>query len=357
VSRFGGIPAMTLATTGFSQFPPEFLLVLAASLLLWNPVHRVLLRLTAWCGEWGAFHAALVLTHLLKWLPLAAWMRTVLWREELYAHSALGGTETAVAGARRLAVHAKADGCTPCATCVVNVFINAGLYLEALDIERGWQGPSNPEAPSAARNEWNLIRFNLVEAVYNLGGWGAAHARLSALEEAAREYPFLWNFFPVQRAWILAHTGRGGEALSALENVDCRRAPRVYRSEVRFTRAAALLALCRYEEAEREARMGSRLARRVSSTRNGLFLLGRIAMAAGRLEEALRFFEAGATHPYKGQGGDGLLAWGDCLGKLGRQEEAREAWRLVLARDPQSGAASEAASRLGLHPRRAAASG
>ncbi|HYO65244.1 MAG TPA: hypothetical protein VEU33_04115, partial [Archangium sp.] len=134
---------MTLAITGFSQLPPELFLVLAASLLLWSRVHRVLLGLTArCCYEWGAFRATLALAHFLKWLPLAAWMRARLWREELYAHSALGHTGTAVAGARRLAVHAKADGCLPCATCVVNLFINAGLYLEALDIERGWQGPS-----------------------------------------------------------------------------------------------------------------------------------------------------------------------------------------------------------------------
>src|SRR5262249_41528288 len=101
---------MTLAIAGFAHFPPELLLFLAASLLLWSQVHRVLLRLTAWCCyEWGAFRATLALTRFLERLPLAAWMRSVLWREELYAHSALGNTETAVAGARRLAVHAKAD--------------------------------------------------------------------------------------------------------------------------------------------------------------------------------------------------------------------------------------------------------
>jgi tetratricopeptide (TPR) repeat protein len=123
----------------------------------------------------------------------------------------------------------------------------------------------------------------------------------------------------------------------------------VYRCEFFFTRAAALLALHRYGEARRAAEEGLERARRVSSTRNGLFLLGRIALAAERLEEALRFFEAGATHPtYKGQGGDALLAWGDCLEKLGRHEEARVAWGLVLERDAQSGAAWEAQARLGI---------
>ncbi|MFL5351941.1 hypothetical protein [Archangium sp.] len=339
---------MTLATAGFARFPPELLFVLAASLLLWPPVHRVLLRLTAWCFEWGAFRVALVLTRVLEWLPLAAWMRSWLWREELYAHSALGHTERAITGARRLAVHAKADGCLPCANCAINLFINAGLYREALDIERSWPGPSHPPEPSAART-WALVRFNLVEAVYNLGSWEAASARLSNLEEVARGDSFLWNFFPVQRAWILAHTGRGEDALSALAQVDWRRLPRLYRSEAHFALAASLLAVHRYEEARREARTGLKHARRVSSTRNGLFLLGRITLEAGQPEDALRFFEAGVSHPYQGQGGDGLLAWGDCLAQLGRHDEAREVWRLVLTRDKQSGAASRAASRLGLH--------
>ncbi|ATB41048.1 hypothetical protein CYFUS_006510 [Cystobacter fuscus] len=339
---------MTLAIAGLARVPPELLLVLVAWLLLWPPVHRLLLHLTTWCFNRGAFRAALALTRVLEHLPLAAWMRPILWREEFYAHSALGYTEKAVSGARNLAVHAKADACLPCANCAINLFINAGLYLEALDIERGWQGPSHPPEPSAAR-EWALVRFNLVEAVYNLGSWEAANARLSNLEETARGDAFLWNFFPVQRAWILAHTGRGEDALSALAQVDWRRLPRMYRSEAHFARAASLLAVHRYEEARREARTGMKHALRVSSTRNGLFLLGRISLAEGLPEEALRFFEAGAMHPYQGQGGDGLLAWGDCLAELGRHDEAREAWRLVLTRDKQSGAASRAASRLGLH--------
>ncbi|HEX8824303.1 MAG TPA: hypothetical protein VF794_30560 [Archangium sp.] len=338
---------MNPVTAGTVHFDTEILLViLVAGLLLWKRVDWLLFRLASrCCYDWGAFRATRALVGFLEKLPLADWMRSSLWRMELYALSALGETEAAVTGARRLAVHARTEGCSPCATCVVNLFINAGLYLEALDIERGWQGPSEPKTPHAEQ-EWALVRFNLVEAVYNLGGWDAAHARLNALEEVARRYPFLWNFFPVQRAWILAHTERGAEAWEALRQVEWRSVPRQYRSEVCFTRAAVLLALRRYDEAQQEAVAGLKLARRASSTRNGLFLLGRIAHAAGRREEALRLFEAGARHLYKGQGGDGLLAWGDCLAGLGRHDEAHEAWRLVLDRDKQSGAAWEATSRL-----------
>jgi len=335
--------------------PPEVLLAFVVGLVLWKRAHWLLFRLAWRCSHSGAYRATRALVAFLERLPLEAGMRASLWRMELYALSALGETEAAVAGARRLVVHARADGCAPCANCVVNLFINAGLYLEALSIERGWQGPAEPQTPHEEQ-EWALVRFNLVEAVYNLGGWEAAHARLNALEEVARRHPFLWNFFPVQRAWILAHTGRGAEALEALRQVEWRSVHREYRSEVCFTRAAALLALRRYDEARQEASAGLKLALRASSTRNGLFLLGRIAHAAGRREEALGFFEAGARHLYKGQGGDALLAWGDCLDELGRHEEAREAWRLVLDRDKQSGAAWEATSRLVNPDRRPSAS-
>jgi hypothetical protein len=84
---------MTLALAGLVPIPPELLPVLVVLLLLWDPVHRLLLRLTTWCFNWGAFRAALALTRVLERLPLAAWMRPILRREELYSHSALGRTE------------------------------------------------------------------------------------------------------------------------------------------------------------------------------------------------------------------------------------------------------------------------
>jgi tetratricopeptide (TPR) repeat protein len=339
------------ATAVTFPIPPEVLLTLVAGLVLWKRAHWLLFRLAWRCSHSGSYRATRALVGFLEKLPLDVGMRAALWRMELYALSALGETEAAVAGARRLVVHATTEGCAACANCVANLFINAGLYLEALALERDWRGSSEPQT-SYEEQEWALVRFNLVEAVYNLGGWEAAHARLNALEEVARRHPFLWNFFPVQRAWILAHTGRGTEALEALHQVEWRAVHREYRSEVCFTRAAALLTLRRYDEARQEASAGLKLALRASSTRNGLFLLGRIAHAAGRREEALRFFEAGASHPYKGQGGDALLAWGDCLDELGRHEQAQQAWRLVLERDKQSGAAWEATSRLANPDRR-----
>ncbi|OJH42177.1 hypothetical protein [Cystobacter ferrugineus] len=80
---------MTLAIAGFARFPPELLLVLAVSLLLWPPVHRLLLRLTTWCFDWGAFRAALALIQVLERLPLAAWMSSLLWNDSFdtfYGH-------------------------------------------------------------------------------------------------------------------------------------------------------------------------------------------------------------------------------------------------------------------------------
>ncbi|OJH38187.1 hypothetical protein [Cystobacter ferrugineus] len=71
---------MTLALAGLARFPSELLLVLMAWLLLSHPVHRLLLRLTNWCFNRGAFRAALALTRVLERLPLAAWMRPILWR-------------------------------------------------------------------------------------------------------------------------------------------------------------------------------------------------------------------------------------------------------------------------------------
>ncbi|HYO59815.1 tetratricopeptide repeat protein [Archangium sp.] len=318
--------------------------------LLRQPLISALFALAEECSfHWGAYHGTLRITRAIGLLGADELMKRSLLQLRVHAHEALGDTARAIEGARRLVDEARDAGDWGLANTAINTFINAGLYQEALEVERRWEPQAAHTAEELGPDEQAaLARFNLCEALYNLGDWEAASERLRAVEETQAGEPLLRHAILMQRAWILAHTGRGADALATLDLLNRQDIPRVYWSEVAFTRAAALLALRRYDEAGNEVRAGLKLARRVASTRNGLFMLGHIALAAGRLEEAARHFEAGAAHPYKGQGGGALLAWGDCLEKLGRGDRARDAWRLVLERDPQSAAAREAASRLGL---------
>ncbi|MFE8600586.1 tetratricopeptide repeat protein [Archangium violaceum] len=319
------------------------------AVLLRQPLINGLFAMAEECSfQWGAYRGTLCITRVIGMLGADAFIRRSLRQLRVHAHEALGQTARAVEGARRLADEARAVGDWSLANTAINTFINAGLYQDALEVERQWGPREVDDAEELGPDEQEaLARFNLCEALYNLGDWEAARECLRAVEESPAGEPLLRHALLMQRAWIQAHSGQGAEALVTLERLNREDIPRVYWSEVAFTRAAALLALRRYDEAGNEAREGLKLARRVASTRNGLFMLGHIALAAGRLEEAARHFEAGAAHPYKGQGGGALLAWGDCLEKLGQGERARDAWRLVLERDPQSAAAREAASRLG----------
>ena len=88
-----------------------------------------------------------------------------------------------------------------------------------------------------------------------------------------------------------------------------------------------------------------RAAVRVSSRRNALAISGRVAAAMHDWTEAERMFRAAALHPYRGQGGDALLLWGDVLSRLGRLDEARRAYALAVERDPQSESAQLAQAR------------
>ncbi|HEX8823265.1 MAG TPA: tetratricopeptide repeat protein [Archangium sp.] len=295
--------------------------------------------------HFGTYRATLASIRALRLLGAPRWMRPSLLQLTVHAREALGQTASAVEGARRLVGEARALRSWDLANTAINTFINAGLYEEALEVERRWERQETPEVEPLDTEE-GLVQLNLAEALYNLGDWEAASERLQGVEKVVEPQPLLKHALLMQRAWIQANTGRGADALETLARVDRQSLPRVYWSEVAFTHAAALLAVGRYEEAEREVRAGLECARRVASTRNGLFLLGRIALRAGRLDEALPHFEAGAAHPYRGQGGRALLEWGDCLERLGQGSRAREVWRLVLERDPRSEAAREAASRL-----------
>lgn len=223
----------------------------------------------------------------------------------------------------------------------VEALISAGRYSEALAI------PSKvPDAGPADATNPLLVQINLAEAEYNLGRWDAAWDRLRTLDEAAGDLAITAAGLAQQRAWILIHTGRPAEALSSWEQADIDGLPYRYHAEHHFTHAAVLLALGRFEEAEDAALAGADAAVRASSVRNSFFVRARVAAARGDWTQAESFCRAAAAHFYRGQGGDGLLLWGDTLLRLGRPDEARQAYELSISRDGQSESARTAAARL-----------
>ena len=225
---------------------------------------------------------------------------------------------------------------------LVNLYVTSGLYRLAVGAE-----PRPEEAAGTSRALLALIQINLAEADYNLGRWAQAEQRLARLNEDAAPLAITRAGLLQQRAWIAAHTGRPDLAAELCAQVSIQWLPRAYHSEYFFTRAATWLALGRLDRAAREVQSGERAAVRVSSKRNALFLQARVAAASGALDEAERWCRRGAAHPFRSQGGDGLLLFGDVLARLERPEEAAEAWRLAIGRDPESGSARLAAARLG----------
>ena len=119
-----------------------------------------------------------------------------------------------------------------------------------------------------------------------------------------------------------------------------------YKAEYWFTLAFAQLTAGRLAEAERALKSSEGVLVRSSSQRNFHFLLAQLRWKQGRRDEALTHFETAAKHRWRWQGGAGLLAWGDALKELGRDDDARAAWAQCLSQDPQSLAAKAARDRL-----------
>ena len=219
----------------------------------------------------------------------------------------------------------------------IDILISAGAYVTALSAEPSMTMPANArEALGLA-----LIQINLAEADYNLGRWDAAGARLRGLDLACWCFPIARAGLLQQRAWIAAHRGRAAEALELCDSMKPRWLPPTYRTEYYFTRAAALLAAGRIEDAEAAVGQGQRLARRLSSKRNALYMRARVAEARGDWVSTERLCRDAANHAFRGQGGAGLLLWAQALKQLGHHPEAEAALRLVAERDPESAAATE----------------
>jgi tetratricopeptide (TPR) repeat protein len=231
------------------------------------------------------------------------------------------------------------------ANLAVDLLISMGRYRDALRVAspvlerlRGHENALVAGVPV-------LVDINRAEAEYNLGLWAEAEARLERPEARCDGSPICHAGSRLQRAWILAHRGRGEEALALCDETNLDDLPGVYRAEPHYCRAAALLALGRLDAAESSIREGQSVAKRTSSERNGHFMLARVAARRERWSEAEALCRRGAEHRWRHQGGEGLLLWGDALARLGRDDEARAAWTLAGERDPESESARLASER------------
>jgi tetratricopeptide (TPR) repeat protein len=257
-----------------------------------------------------------------------------------------GDVDGAVAAARLLLPYSHPLDPWVWPNASVNAFTSAGLYVEALEAGRQAEEERSDNGPRLRSPTWALMQVNLAEARYNLGQWKEAWVLLEDLDELAARAPIAADGLAIQRAWILAHQGKGEEARVELGKRDFAGIPPTFAAETHYARGAAYLAAGQPAEALEQIQLGAKGALRTSSKRNGLFMLARVALAQGRLDEAERLCREASEHPYRGQGGEGLLLWGDILQRLNRKGEAVGAWRLAVERDPQSESARLAAERL-----------
>jgi tetratricopeptide (TPR) repeat protein len=317
------------------------LAVLLAQMVLRLVVVYVLHTLIFRQGSWSRAE---------QWLRWFGWFLRPWYRRtmKLVIAEFSGRTADALAGAPPLL----ADTDHPLAlNQCINIFINAGRYERALEVESSCPAPSS-------RYEHDLVallQVNLAEAEYNLGRWEQAAARLSRLDLGATHMRISSAGARQQTAWILAHLGRATDARVAIGKVPPRDLPRIFHAEYHFTLAWVALAERDTAAALACAEEGLALARRAGSHRNGLYLRARILSEQGDADAALADFARAAALPYRGQGGDGLLAWGDLLRSLGREDEARRAYALARERDPESESAREAGERLAAGTRGSAA--
>lgn len=232
----------------------------------------------------------------------------------------------------------------------LNARIHRGRYHDALRIARPTDRMllHDPSWRPFFIDLGHLVQVNLAEAEYNLGRWREALARLEALAPHLDEMqPLTRAGLAQQRAWILAHLGRHDEAAAALAVANRDDLPAAYHAEWHYTRGVLALLAGDPQAADGAFQAGLACAVRPSSERNGLFLRARARAALGDHDEAEALFGRAAEHAYRHQGGDGLLAWGDLRAQAGRLDDARRAWELACARDPESASAAVARERLG----------
>jgi hypothetical protein len=218
------------------------------------------------------------------------------------------------------------------ANTLCNGLINAGFYREALGIRRLVRGVMRSRPTDGTTG---LILVNAAESLYNLGRWRAAERVCRSALASKALTGLALDGMRLQLAWVLARTGRGVEAKTWLALTSDAQFPALYRAEVHFTQAAAALSDGDLVSALASVDAGERLAVRMSSKRNAVFLRAEVLMARGDAPGADAAFRVGTASRYRGQGGPSLSLWARCLERLGRPDEAAQARALISERDPQ----------------------
>ena len=216
--------------------------------------------------------------------------------------------------------------------------VASGRYAEALR----WRDRCHEAALKG--EEELLLRINEAEAMANLGRIDEALSRI----DREPTHSLTIAGAAAHRAWCAALLGRPEQGAAELSKASAGQLGLPFRSEWHLAEAAVFVAARRWLEADHALKKAKLFAMRASTKRNVHFSRGLLLAAQERHLEALTHFEQGAKAKYVGQGGDALLAWGDCLAALSRNADARRAWALCAERDPQAPAAATARSRLAL---------
>jgi tetratricopeptide (TPR) repeat protein len=305
---------------------------------------RLTWRLMNWAVADGHTRLLLGLTHVENFLTRSRgvqltkrWLQLISLSEQGKLHEAIPLAQSLVAQLDEQPFYAASQ-----LNAVVTTFISAGLYEEALATFRNLPASRRKALLDEVPEVDALIVLNLAEALYNLGRWREAWDSMASLNSQAWANALVWTGLSQQRAWIAIHEGRFDEALALLNRIKKEALPSGYWSEHHFTRALAHLGRGELADARREAEMGLELALRPASKRNARFILARVCLSEGQLEEAERLCREAAHDAYQWQGGEGLLLWGEILIKLQRSGEARHAFWLATQRDPQSESAASA---------------
>jgi hypothetical protein len=238
------------------------------------------------------------------------------------AYKDVGNCKEAVTLMRRMLGDLPREECPwPWVNSAVDLFVSSGRYREALGAARGWSKAARSRGRWLTRVSFAITRINQAEALHNLGRDTEALARLDEASRFCDADPLATNGLSCLRAWILLHAGELHRARRELGGVDASVLPN-YEAEVAYTWAALERESGNFAIALTHAELGMRQAKRVSSKRNGQFLVAGIAALMGDSARARSLFDAGVAADYRGQGGDGLTRFAAFLDSLSERQAA-----------------------------------